>query len=141
MDYTYENLIRRISSIGFNMDSDFPSNVQVEGNREGVLVFTEYEEDDDGYFTGNSREYTGTFADAIQEAIDCVAWDLSFGGLSRDEALTLLLAPEYRTKTFELIDLCDSWGGLSINGTRFTIEDGQLVNEDFGVWPFENETE
>jgi hypothetical protein len=66
---------------------------------------------------------------------------LSFGGLSRDEALTLLLAPEYRTKTFELIDLCDSWGGLSINGTRFTIEDGQLVNEDFGVWPFENETE
>jgi len=139
MDDKYENLIRRITSIGFDINTDFPSSTQVEGNRDGVLVFCAYEEDEDGYFTGETREYTGTFADAIQEAIDCVVYDLTIEGLTRDEAVELLLLPEHRAKTFELLNICEPWSGLVVNGTRFSLEDGELVNEDFGKWPFESE--
>ena len=139
MDYKYENLIRRITSIGFNIDTDFPSSTQVEGNRDGVLVFCDYEEDEDGYFTGESIEYTGTFADAIQAAIDCRVYDLTIEGLTRNEAMELLLSTEYRAKTFELFNICEPMSGLVVNGTRFALEDGELINEDFGKWPFDDE--
>ena len=139
MDDKYENLIRRITGIGFNLHTDFPSSTQVEGNRDGVLVFCDYEEDEDGYFTGESIEYTGTFADAIQAAIGGVVYDLTIDGLTRDEAMELLLSTEYRSKTFELLNICEPWSGLVVNGTRFALEDGELVNEDFGKWPFDDE--
>ena len=141
MDYKITNLISRITSIGLDIDSDSPAAIQVDGATDGVLHFLEYEVDDEGYITTLPREYDGTFADAIQAAIDCVANDLTIGGLSRDEAVELLLSPDYRAKTLELIEYCDGWGGLAINGTRFTLEDGQLVNEDFGPWPFEEDEE
>jgi hypothetical protein len=139
MDDKYENLIRRITSIGFDINTDFPSSTQVEGNRDGVLVFCAYEEDEDGYFTGETREYTGTFADAIQEAINSVVAELTIEGLTRNEAMELLLSPEYRAKTFELAEICEPFEGLLVNTTRFKLEDGGLVNEDFGKWPFDDE--
>ena len=139
MDDKHEKLIRRITSIGFNLDSAFPSSTQVEGNRDGILVFCDYEEDEDGYFTGETSEHTGNFVDAIQEAIYCRVYDLTIEGLTRDEAVELLLLPEHRAKTFELLNICEPWSGLAVNGTRFTLEDGELVNEDFGKWPFESE--
>ena len=139
MDSKYENLIRRITSVGLDIDSESPADIQVDGSTDGVLHFLEYDVDDEGYITTLPREYDGTFADAIQAAIDCVAKDLTIGGLSRDEAVELLMSPDFRAKTLELIDYCGAWGGLEINGTRFTFEDGQLVNEDFGPWPFEDE--
>ena len=139
MDDKYEDLIRRITSIGFNLHTDFPSSTQVEGNRDGVLIFCAYEEDEDGYFTGETSDHTGTFADAIQEAIDCRVYDLTIEGLTRNEAMELLLSPEYRTKTFELAKICEPWEGLLVNTTRFKLEDGELVNEDFGKWPFDDE--
>jgi len=140
MDYKYQELVRRITSVGLDIDSDSPAEVQVDGATDGVLHFLEYEVDEDGFISSVPREYDGTFADALQAAIDCVAKDLTIGGLSRDEAITLLLSPEYRSKTFELVESCEVWGGLVFNGTRFTLEDGQLVNEDFGPWPFEDVT-
>jgi hypothetical protein len=139
MDDKYEDLIRRITSIGFNLHTDFPSSTQVEGNRDGVLIFCAYEEDEDGYFTGETSDHTGTFADAIQEAIDCRVYDLTIEGLTRNEAMELLLSPEYRAKTFELVKFCEPWDGLLVNNTRFALEDGELVNEDFGKWPFDDE--
>ncbi len=100
MDSKYENLIRRITSVGLDIDSESPADIQVDGSTDGVLHFLEYDIDDEGYITTLPREYDGTFADAIQAAIDCVAKDLTVGGLSRDEAVELLMSPDFRAKGF-----------------------------------------
>ena len=90
MDNKYENLIRRITSVGLDIDSESPADIQVDGSTDGVLHFLEYDVDDEGYITTLPREYDGTFADAIQAAIDCDVKDLTIDGLSRDEAVELL---------------------------------------------------
>ncbi len=141
MEARYEELIKRITSIWFKMDSDFPLSVHVESGGDGVMTFWEDEEDDDGYLTGESREYTGTFLEALQVACDTVSYQLDIDGLTRDEAVELLLSSDYRTLTLELAEKSEPFGGLYINGTCFSVEGGQLVNEDFGPWPFGDETD
>jgi hypothetical protein len=141
MEARHEELIKQITSIGFKMDTDLPLSIQVESASDGVMTFCEYEEDDDGYFTSESREYTGTFLEALQVACDEVSYRLDIDGLTRDEAVELLLSPDYRTLTLELAERSEPFGGLHINGTCFSVEGGQLVNEDFGPWPFEDETD
>lgn len=141
MSFQIDNLISRIKSIGFDLDSDFPGLIQVDSARDGVMHFLEYDEDEDGFITTPPREYDGTFTDAIQAAIDCVISAIDIDGLSRDEAVTLLMSPAFREKTSELIRNTDGWGGLAINGTRFSLIDNKLVNEDFGEWPFADTTD
>jgi len=136
MEDRYENLIKKITGIGFKMDTDFPLSVQVENAHDGVLTFCEYEEDSDGYFTGKTREYTGTFSDALQMACDEVSYQVNLDGLTRDEAVELMLSPDFRDLTLELAERSEAFGGLCINGTSFNHEGDQLVNEDLGPWPF-----
>jgi hypothetical protein len=141
MDDVYEQLIRKITGIGFDIDTDFPRLTQIASAHDGVMHFFEYEEDDEGYINNLPIQYEGTFAEALQAAISCSTRELTFDGLSRDEAVQLLLSPDYRTLTTNLVNGCPDMGGLAINGTRFYFEKGQLINEEFGVWPFKDESE
>lgn len=42
-------------------------------------------------------------------AIDCVVSQMTIDGLTSDEAIELLLSPDYRAKTFELLETAKFW--------------------------------
>jgi hypothetical protein len=139
MSLNCNELIRKITGVAFNMDTDSPSCVQVETARAGELMLSEYPEDESGNITGPPTTRSVDFVEMIDVAIGCVVWQMEIMGLTRDEAVTLLLCDPYREKTFELVKMCGVVGGLEINGTRFELVDGKLVNEDFGPWPFDDQ--
>lgn len=129
-DFRIENLEKRITKVGLDEDTDFPCEVQVDSASDGVMHFIRFDVDDYGYIDGPPHEYDGTFADALQEAIDRGVSEIEIGGLSAREALDLLLSPKFHSQTIELFEHNGDGNGIAINGLRLFLEGGHLLDED-----------
>ncbi len=121
----YNNLIRRITGIGFDIGSDWPGNTQIESARDGVMTFSEYPVDDYGYITGPPSCWDGTFEDAMSEA----EWvtELDIRGLTDEEVFELVTSPRYQDKLMDLAAKSELGDRIfRINGIGFLSYDGEL---------------
>ena len=122
-------LVRQVTKVGLNADTDYPCEVQVERAADGRMICIRYHLNEDGYTTGVRTEFDATFAEVLQVALDASVYMIDIEGLHDGADIQLLSAPEYWPMISRLLG---ERGGepLYVNGETYAASEDGLVHHD-----------
>jgi hypothetical protein len=117
-------LLHRVVDVGLDAGTDYPCPVQVEHADKGVMWVTVYElDDEDEYLTGETSRHKTSLRRVLRDAVAYQVTHIDVKGLDPDEALELLLFPDYVEFLHDLADQGPVW----INGRACTVVDGLVT--------------
>ena len=126
------SLIKKITSVGFDIHTDYPSNCQVESADNGVMTLSYYDEREDGTFVFPPTYVDGDFAAVMHAALVYEPWSLDIDGLTEQEAFDVVTAPDHLMALQELAQRSELGDQMfRVNGVGFAMHDDELLSSTF----------